>query len=140
MFQLQIEKILKNSNLAITKNRKKVLKVFLQVGKPLALKTIKSSISNIDRVTLFRILSVFEDHQIIHAIHLDNGGRLYALCNQECSYKEKHHTHSHIHFQCEDCSDVICVSVDKTPTIDIPNYIVNSLNINASGLCAKCNL
>tara|TARA_B100000427_G_C15461186_1_gene574146 strand:- start:810 stop:1232 length:423 start_codon:yes stop_codon:yes gene_type:complete len=140
MFQLQIEKILKNSNLAITKNRKKVLKVFLQVGKPLALKTIKSSISNIDRVTLFRILSVFEDCQIIHAIHLDNGDRLYALCNQECSYGETHHTHSHIHFQCEDCSDVLCLPVDTIPSISIPNYTVNSVSVNASGLCSNCVL
>jgi Fur family ferric uptake transcriptional regulator len=140
VFQIQIEKILKNSDLAVTKNRRKVLKVFLKVGKPLDLKTIKSSIANIDRVTLFRILSAFEDCQIIHAIHLDSGDRLYALCNQECSSGEKNHTHNHIHFQCEDCSDVICLPVDTFPVVNIPNYIVNQLNINASGVCANCNL
>lgn len=140
MFQIQIEKILKNSNLAVTKNRRKVLKVFLKLSKPLDLKTIKSSIVNIDRVTLFRILSIFEDHQIIHAIHLENRDRLYALCNHECSSSEKTHTHKHIHFECEECSDVICLPVDTLPTLNIPNYIVNQLNINASGLCSNCNL
>ena len=140
MFQIQIEKILKVSNLSVTKNRKKVLKVFLKLGKPLGLKMIKSSIPNIDRVTLFRILSVFEKHQIIHAIHLQNRDRLYALCNHECSSSENVHTHKHIHFQCEDCSEVICLPIDVLPIVNVPNYIVYELNINATGVCSNCNL
>ena len=140
MFQLQIEKKIKNGNLAVTKNRKKVLKVFLTVGRPIALKTIKSSIENIDRVTLFRILSVFEDHHIIHSIHLDNGDRLYALCNPECSSSEKKHTHDHIHFQCKDCKEVMCLPIDNKPAISIPNYIIDEVSINASGTCLNCNM
>ena len=136
MFQIQIEKLLKNSNLAVTKNRKKVLKVFLKAGKPLDLKTIKSSMTNIDRVTLFRILSAFEDHQIIHTILLGNRDKLYALCYEECTSK---HTHKHIHFQCEDCSEVICLPVDTLPVVNIPNYTINQLNINASGVCVNCH-
>ena len=91
-------------------------------------------------MTLFRILSVLEDNQIIHTINLDNGYKLYALCNNECSPGEKAHTHNHIHFQCDDCTDVICLPVDRLPTVEIPNYIISSLKIHASGVCSSCNV
>ena len=137
MLQIQIEKILKNKNLAITKNRKKVLKVFISIAKPLSLKTLKSSARNIDRVTLFRILSVFVEHQIIHEINLDATNKLYALCDPKCQ-SHKSHVHHHIHFQCTSCLDVICLDVDDYPKLSVPNYIINNLDVNATGICAQC--
>ena len=59
MLRLQIEKIIKNSGLSATKTRKKVLTAFLKSKKPITLKEINKTIANVDRVTLFRILSVF---------------------------------------------------------------------------------
>ena len=138
MLQLQIEKILKNRSLTLTSIRKKVLKTFLQHAKPLSLKQIKLLIKNIDRVTLFRILSVFEKNKIIHTINLDKGEKLYALCSQEC--KQEEHDHSHIHFKCDDCQDVSCLPVDKFPTLSVPSYVVNALSINATGICPNCTL
>ena len=59
MLRLQIEKIIKNSGLSATKTRKKVFTAFLKSKKPITLKEINKTIANVDRVTLFRILSVF---------------------------------------------------------------------------------
>lgn len=139
MLHIKVKNIIKNRSLVITKNRINVLKVFIKSGKPLSLKEIRLSINNIDRVTLFRILSVFEENKIIHTINLDNVKKLYALCNQECE-SQAIHTHNHIHFYCEDCNDVFCLPINKFPKLSVPNYIFNNLSISAYGKCSNCNL
>ena len=137
MLHLQIEKIIKQKGLSATKIRKKVLKAFLILDKPLSLQELKKSINNIDRVTLFRILSVFEKHKIIHKIQLEKSEKLYALCHQEC--KKNEHSHNHIHFHCQSCDDVMCLPIQEFPSLSVPFYIINNVNINASGVCAQCN-
>ena len=138
MLQKKIKNILSKKGLSITKNRLKVLKVFIKSGKPLALKSIKSLSDYIDRVSLFRILSSFEENKIIHTINLNDGSTLYALCNQDCDSNEGSHSHKHIHFQCNDCNDVSCLSISDFPTLFVPDYIINDISINASGVCSSC--
>ena len=136
MLRLQIEKILKSSGLSVTKNRKKLLKALLHAAKPLTLNQIRSLIGYIDRVTLFRILSAFEERKIIHKIRLDNGRQLFALCDQGCNSVS--HNHDHIHFKCDSCDDVSCLSVDNFPDFKIPNYMIRDISINVNGLCSSC--
>ena len=136
MLRLKIENIIKKHGLSLTKTRKKVLKLFLNSNKPLSLKEIRSLVGDIDRVTLFRILSVFEEKSIIHNIRLESGQNLFALCKEECS--EDQHDHNHVHFQCESCDDVSCLEIDNFPSFKIPNYKLNNININISGICKHC--
>ena len=136
MLRLKIENIIKQHGLSLTKTRKKVLKLFLKSIKPLSLKEIRSLVGDIDRVTLFRTLSVFEEKRIIHNIRLENGQNLFALCKEECS--EDQHEHNHVHFQCESCDDVSCLEIDNFPLFKIPNYKLNNININISGICKHC--
>ena len=110
----------------------------MKSGKPLALKTIKFLIKNIDRVTLFRVLAVFEKNKILHIINLEDGQRLYALCSQDCVNDKSAHTHAHIHFKCDDCNDVSCLPINKFPQLSVPEYLINDVSINASGLCINC--
>ena len=137
MLRLKIEKIIKSSNLTLTKSRKQVLIAFLQSARPLSLKHLRSVVGKIDRVTLFRILSIFEQRGIIHSIRLDNGQNLYALCNHECD--SDNHNHKHVHFQCTECDDVSCLNIENFPQIKLPNHTVHNLNINASGICINCS-
>ena len=138
MLRLQIKNIIKKSKLSLTKSRKKVLRVFVNANKPLSTHDVQSLVGNMDRVTLFRILSAFEDKKIIHIIRLENDQKLFALCDQECG--KDNHNHNHIHFKCDDCHDVSCLSVKEFPVLNVPNYIINNLSINASGLCLKCKI
>ena len=137
MLQLQIEKIIKKAKLSVTRNRKKVLKAFLTESKPLTCQQIQSLINFIDRVTLFRILAVFEEKKIIHKIRLENGDQLFALCDHNCN--AKNHNHNHVHFQCDACNEVSCLSVDSFPKLIIPQYVVNNISVNVNGLCAQCS-
>ena len=136
MLRLEIENIIKSHGLSVTKSRKKVLKYFLKLDKPLDLKTIRHLVSPIDRVTLFRILSCFEKKGIIHSIRLENGQHLYAICKERCVNGK--HDHQHIHFTCESCDDVSCLSIDNFPNLSLKNYKFNNININVSGVCQSC--
>lgn len=138
MLKLKFEKILKIRGLSLTNNRLKLLKIFVQLDKPLDLKSIRLLMGSIDRVSLFRILLIFEKTKIIHSINLTDGSKLYALCNQECDSNEITHEHKHVHFQCTNCDDVSCLPINKFPTLIIPNYIINNLSLNASGICINC--
>lgn len=137
MLRLQIENTIKQSGLVLTKMRKKVLLVFFKNQKPLDAKSLQSSVGYIDRVTLFRILNAFEEHKIIHIIRLEDGRKLFALCNQDCS--QDAHSHKHIHFECERCEDVSCLPITGFPQFNIPNYIINNISININGICLNCN-
>ena len=138
MLRLQIEKIIKDSGLSATKTRKQVLTAFLKSKKPITLKEIKKTIAHVDRVTLFRILSVFEEKKIIHVINIGDNQKLYALCHQECQTHNSDHSHNHIHFQCDDCHDVLCLPIAEFPQFNVPNYMINNVSVNASGQCSKC--
>ena len=72
MLHLKIKNKLKKSGLAITKHRSKVLGVMFRLAKPSSLKDIRSSLGLMDRVTVFRILNLFEKNNIIHFISLQD--------------------------------------------------------------------
>ncbi|MAQ32367.1 MAG: hypothetical protein CMD26_06555 [Flavobacteriales bacterium] len=135
MLRLQIKNIIKESGLTVTKIRVKVLSVFMQSMKPMTLQSINKLINDLDRVTLFRVLSIFEERKIIHSFVIDHN-KCYALCSYECN--DDHNCHKHIHFKCDDCHEVSCLSVVSFPQIVAKNHIINNLNINASGKCANC--
>ena len=136
MLRLQIKNIIKKHNLSLTKHRKKVLKAFLKSAKPLSLSQIQILVGYIDRVTLFRILSVFEEKKVIHVIRLENGRKLFALCDSTC-HKDKH-VHDHFHFQCKTCDDVSCVPIKNQLTLNIPEYIIHNVDISITGICTNC--
>ena len=72
MLHANIKNIFKDSSINYTTNRAKVLNFFLKQSKPTTLKDIKIYLGNFDRVTLFRILNLFEKKNIIHSIRIDS--------------------------------------------------------------------
>ena len=145
MLHLEAKNLLKKIPLTVTKNRLKILSYFLKKNKPIGLQNINKNFKDFDRVTLFRILSVFEKHKLIHSIILENGKKLFALCKNECRKSNHHdcqnsinHNHKHIHFVCKECNDVSCLDIDNFPKIQASNYIFSEININVSGICSNC--
>lgn len=138
MLHLKTKDLLKKSSLAITKNRLKVLSFLLKSDKPISLKAINFKFKNFDRVTLFRILSKFEENKLIHSIVLDDGKKLFALSKNECSNSSTHN-HTHVHFVCKKCDGVTCLDIDNFPILNAPNFTFNEVSINASGICSNCN-
>ena len=136
MTTIQIKELLNNRNLKATSTRLNLLSKMIKYGSAMSYSSIQNQMNPIDRVTLFRILSCFEKKGIIHSIRLENGQHLYAVCKETC--RDGQHSHQHIHFTCESCDDVSCLSIDNFPNLSLTNYKFNNININVSGVCQSC--
>ena len=128
----------KDKKISITPFRKEVLDIFSKYDNAIPLSTIEKELKNYNRITLYRTIKVFIEKGIIHEITLSGNKSNYALCQENCETNA--HNHQHIHFKCENCKMIFCVEVDNMPTIKLTKYKINQIEIQATGLCQKCNL
>lgn len=134
----QFVSLLRKNKLKVTQPRLSVLSIVAEKDSAISQPDLEKVLGDdIDRVTLYRVLSVFEEKGIFHKIFDLNGTATYALCSTECD--EHHHHDQHVHFICSTCNSIYCLAEIKLPPIHIPNgYELNSIGINAVGRCAKC--
>lgn len=93
----------------------------------------------IDRVTLYRTLTTFEDKGIVHKIIDINGKANYALCSSSCTSHK--HDDQHLHFNCLMCKNLFCLPEQVLPTFDVPNgFAVKKFECLISGVCSDCSL
>lgn len=91
----------------------------------------------VDRVTIYRILSAFEENGIVHRIMDAQGHPQYALCSAACA--GHHHHDEHVHFQCSDCGNTFCLDEVAFPRISLPaGFSLSSLDVTAKGVCGRC--
>lgn len=130
--------LLKRKKISETPFRKEVLAIFSKYKNAIPLSVIEDELQEYNRITLYRTIKIFKEKGIIHEIALSGIESNYALCQDECD-TEMHH-HQHIHFKCKNCNKIFCVETDKFPTITLPHYKIEQLEIQATGLCENCNI
>lgn len=131
-----MEKLLKQKRLNITPFRLEVLAIFSKYNSAIPLSVVEKELKDYNRITLYRTIKNFLAKGIIHEIALSGEENNFAICADNCG-KDKHE-HKHIHFKCENCKSVLCVEVDNFPKIEIPQFKIQNLEIQASGLCSSC--
>ncbi|MCZ4222766.1 Fur family transcriptional regulator [Pedobacter rhodius] len=93
--------------------------------------------TEVDRVTLYRVLKAFEEKGIIHKVLDNHGTANYAICSGNCNANEHHD--EHVHFNCNNCKKVYCLANVQIPAFKVPaGFKVENLNLIASGICAAC--
>jgi len=91
-----------------------------------------------DRVTLYRVLSAFEEKGLIHKVIDTHGTARYALCNDHNCH-EGHHHDEHVHFNCSKCDTLVCLEDVHIPAVKLPrNYMAVKYNLNIEGVCNNC--
>lgn len=130
--------LLKRNGLKITQPRLRVLEIISQKNTAISQPELEKFLgSEIDRVTLYRILSSFDDKGILHKVFDLNGTATYAICSIRCS--ADHHHDQHVHFICSVCNSVFCLDEISVPKINLPaNFSMHAIAINAVGLCDSC--
>lgn len=130
--------ILRSNNLKVTQPRLRVLHLISEKSTAISQPELEKILgSAIDRVTLYRILSSFEDKGILHKVFDLNGTATYAFCSTKCS--AHHHHDQHVHFICSVCNSVFCLDEISLPKINLPSHFsLHSIAINAVGLCDSC--
>ncbi len=85
-----------------------------------------------DRITVYRVLNRLVREGLIHQVINVDGGINYAISDTESCNRY------HIHFSCQKCQSITCMS-DVEPVFHLPeNYRINSVNFTVSGLCPRC--
>lgn len=131
--------LLKANRLKVTQPRLQVLEIISTKESAISQPELEKIVgTEIDRVTLYRILGSFEEKGILHKVFDLNGTATYALCSSKCS--ADHHHDQHVHFICSVCNSVFCLEEISLPKINLPTHFsLHSLAINAVGICADCS-
>lgn len=130
--------ILQNAGLSKTPQRIAVLNILAKADEPINIAAMKQALKSkigIDRVTLYRTLSLFKKHAIIREISSVNGTNYFELATLE------HPVHPH--FICRNCAKLSCLEPltfsQASPLLTTDkDYSVEHIEINISGLCAGC--
>lgn len=130
--------ILQTHGLKNTKIRQAVLTVLMNAKEGLSHLDLSRNMDvDFDRVTLFRTLNTLEDSGIVHKIIDFNGTAKYAFT----SLNEVKNEHSHAHFLCLTCGQVVCL--DETfllNEVKVPKgFQKQTIDVQVKGQCAKCN-
>jgi len=135
--EIELTALLKTRKLKATATRLKLLTVIAAHETAVPYSVIQSELENTDRVTLYRTLNTLLEKGIIHKALTGENDTYYAMCTHQCTSTA--HKHEHIHFKCSNCQEVSCVSIPTPISISIPNATVDSIEIQATGVCSKCH-
>jgi len=138
MTKINPAEILKEHSLKHTKQRVRVLEEIAMDTVAISQPELEKKLGKeIDRVTLYRILNIYEDKGILHRIMDMNGTANYAICSSACS--EEHHHDEHVHFNCTNCAKIYCLEV-TVPKMAMPKgFKASTVNTTAYGICEKCS-
>ncbi|MCM1094576.1 MAG: transcriptional repressor [Lachnospiraceae bacterium] len=139
MAKIDIEEILNDKGVKPTANRILVLKELTKVSHPVSLADLEISLEfSMDKASIFRVLELFAEKDVVHVIEDGSRSLKYELCRSG-----KHHSISdqHVHFYCEKCKETYCFKTVSVPVIDIPDgFSPHSINYMIKGTCPKCSL
>ena len=96
-----------------------VLRTLLEMKQAMSVSDLEAQLDTVDKSTIFRTLTLFLSHHLIHGV--DDG--------------------SGMHFCCECCHKTFCVKSIHIPSVQLPpGFIQTGANYVIKGLCAACAL
>ncbi len=137
MNNTEIEKLLNAKGVRPTANRILVVKELFKASQPVSLGQLEELLGfSMDKTSIFRVLELFSEHDVVHAIEDGSRSLKYELCRSN-----DHHSISdqHVHFHCQQCKETYCLESVSIPPINIPDgFTPRSVNYMIKGICPKC--
>lgn len=133
-----VEDILTRKEVKPTSNRILVMRELIKASHPVSLADLEISLGfSMDKASIFRVLELFSEKDIIHVIEDGSRSLKYELC-----HSGTHHTISdqHVHFYCERCKETYCFEDVSVPLVNIPEgFSPHAINYMVKGICPKCS-
>lgn len=119
-----------------TINRILVYSTLVQINRPVSLKDLENEMLNLDKSSIFRVLTLFAEHDVVHAFEDGRGIIHYELCHHD---GECNHSDGHLHFYCETCQRSFCLEDTPLPEIHLPEgFVPHSISFVIKGECPRC--
>lgn len=113
-----------------------VLKAMMQAKQSVSLLDLETMLDTVDKSSIFRTLTLFLSHHLIHSIDDGTGSFKYAVCCDSCLCEV---SDLHTHFHCEKCNRTFCFTNIPTPIVSLPEgFTLNSINYVLKGICPEC--
>ncbi len=120
-----------------TANRIVIAEALAAEDHPLSMSELEGRILTIDKSGIFRTLTLFKAHHLVHVLEDGRNAALYELC---ASHDAEEDDDMHVHFYCESCHRTFCLYDTPIPSVDIPDgYEMDSVNYMIKGLCPDCS-
>jgi Fur family ferric uptake transcriptional regulator len=101
-----------------------------------SLADLTEALDSVDKSTVFRTLTLFAQHHLVHEIEDGSGSTKYCLCHNdhECRVEELH-----CHFYCEGCHKTFCLEHTHIPVVRYPEgFELHRIDYLLKGLCPEC--
>ena len=128
---------LEHKGVKATANRILVYRELMASRRPLSLSDLDDSMASMDKSSIFRVLALFLQHDVVHTFSDGRGVLNYELCDSdgECDMHD-----SHLHFYCESCHQSYCLDDVPLPDIELPaGYSPRSVSFVIKGECPGCS-
>ncbi|UII76223.1 transcriptional repressor [Flagellimonas sp. HMM57] len=128
------EQLLERKGLKKTKVRIALVQHFMNMEHAQSYNDLQAALVNeLDKSTLYRNLTSFEQAGIIHRINDHTGVSKYAFGEPPI------HGNEHAHFVCECCETVYCMEELVPSQLNIPKgFKTNNVQTIIRGICADC--
>lgn len=127
---------LESKGIRPTANRILVMKTLMGEQNPQSLSNLERKMVSMDKSSIFRTLTLFLEHDVVHAFEDGRGVLCYEL------YEEKgacDHHDGHIHFYCESCQRSFCMEDIHIPSFELPEgFYPHSISFVIKGECPDC--
>ena len=138
MNSAECEALLASHGIKPTANRIVVARTLAAAERPMSLTELEYKILSIDKSGVFRALTLFREHHLVHVIEDGGDGVRYELCHSHDGHTED--DDQHVHFYCERCHRTFCLTDMPIPTVGLPaGYELHDINYMAKGLCPDCS-
>ena len=128
--------LLEEHGIKPTANRIVVVRALASSMLPQSLAELERSIATIDKSNIFRALTLFREHHLVHAIDGSSDGTKYELCH---SHSQEHDDDQHPPYYCEVCQRTYCLDHLEMPEPMLPpGFEMHHCNIMIKGICPHC--
>ena len=137
MNEKQIEGLLEQHGIKLTANRILIAKIMSTLDYPISMKELETMLLTMDKSSIFRTLSHFKSHHLVHQLEDGNDIVRYELCH---SHSEEEDEDIHVHFYCEHCHRTFCLNEISVPQVNLPvGYRQTAVNYMIKGICPDCS-
>lgn len=127
---------LESKGIRPTANRILVMKTLMGEQNPQSLSNLERKIVSMDKSSIFRTLTLFLEHDVVHAFEDGRGVLCYELCEEKGACD---HHDGHIHFYCESCQRSFCMEDIHIPSFELPEgFYPHSISFVIKGECPDC--
>lgn len=127
---------LESKGIRPTANRILVMKTLMGEQNPQSLSNLERKMVSMDKSSIFRTLTLFLEHDVVHAFEDGRGVLCYELCEEKGACD---HHDGHIHFYCESCQRSFCMEDIHIPSFELPEgFHPHSISFVIKGECPDC--